>query len=75
MADNEEVHFTGLGTDNVQQGHTGRYSQEGSFWKLRCLTCGWESTGCSLEEVRFDFRYHGLKTSTKHSNIDWEKLL
>jgi len=70
----EEVYMEG--SDNgLIQGHTARMWQEGSFWKLKCKTCGWESTGCSLDEVRFDFRYHGFKTSVDHLHIKWNKLL
>lgn len=71
----DQTFFEDTGGGNYVQGHTAQYTQDGTFWKLYCITCGWESIACSIEEIRFDFRYHCLKTRTDHSKIDWDKLL
>jgi len=64
-------------SDNLEvwQGHTARYDKKGDLWILTCITCGWKSEGNDFAEIRFDFRYHGLKTSINKDKIDWDKLL
>lgn len=60
------------------QGHTIRIYKPGFLndktFAIVCVNCDFRTEANSMEEARFDVRYHGLKQHLG-PEPDWEKLL